>query len=38
MTTFQGNRFRFMDGNPAETASKMTKVFQSLAPQANASK
>ena len=35
MTTFQGNRFRFMDGDPGETASRLTRVLQSKAPGTN---
>jgi ammonium transporter, Amt family len=35
MTTFQGNRFRFMDGNPSETADHLTHVFKSKVPDAN---
>jgi ammonium transporter, Amt family len=35
MTTFQGNRFRFMDGNPAETADRLTRVLRSKVPDAD---
>jgi ammonium transporter, Amt family len=35
MTTFQGNRFRFMDGDPAETATRLGRVFKTMAPDAS---
>ena len=35
MTTFQENRFRFMDGDPVETANRLGRVFRTMAPDAN---